>query len=660
MDFFSAQDQARKKTTQLITLFALAVVLLVVLTNLFLMTAMAIAGGELDSVVESLIQQFSWLQFFVIGSAVAVVILLGSLFRSWTMGRGGKAVAEMMGGTLISSSSREPEHRRLLNIVEEISIASGTQTPLLYVMQDEPGINAFAAGITTGDAAIVVTRGCLSQLNRSELQGIIAHEFSHILNGDMRLNMRLIGILFGILMLGLIGRFLIRISASSRSSSKQGNGVPLIALGAGLFILGYAGTFIGNLIKASVSRQREYLADASAVQFTRDPDGIGGALIRIGTLKSGSLLRNADAAEFSHTFFSEGVRNNYLSLLATHPPLKQRILRILPQWDGKFIAADIEERKPSQQIDKAAAGSDAERRRMTAETTMLLELLQHIEQSARPDAEAIARAADMVGSIPQTVVQNSRDPYGARAIVFALLIDADVDKAAKQITALHKQTEGDVARLTQQLAPVIRQMQPQQRLAVIEMAVPALRELSARHFQLFKRNIDALIQFDADVTLFEWTLQKIVVCSLSADHSRGTLQSDKSRLLGQLLPECAILLSVIARSSAQGEAETGNAFRAAAKELETGQIHLLASHEATVEALESTLEKLVQLRPLHKQRLLRACAVCVAADGRVAAVEVELLRAISLLLNCPMPPTDSLSSRRMPGSREYVDLMDSG
>ncbi len=654
MDFFSAQDEARKKTTLMITLFAIAVVLLVVLTNLFLMAAMAIAGGESDPGhlpgVAGLMQQFSWPQFFTVGSGVAVVILLGSLFRSWTMGRGGKAVAEMMGGALISSSSRDPDHRRLLNIVEEISIASGTQTPLVYVMQDEPGINAFAAGITTGDAAVVVTRGCLSQLNRSELQGIIAHEFSHILNGDMRLNMRLIGMLFGILMLGLIGRFLIRISATSRSSSKQGSGLPLIALGAGLFILGYAGTFIGNLIKASVSRQREYLADASAVQFTRDPDGIGGALIRIGALEDGSLLRNADAAEFSHAFFSEGVRNHFLSLLATHPPLKQRILRILPHWDGKFTPADNAGWKHSQQIDKQIASGDAGRRRIAAATTLLLELFQRIEKNASPDAETIAYAADLVESIPQAILQNSRDPYGARAIVFALLIDRDDDTAAQQITALHKQTEVDVALLTRQLAPVIRQLAPQQRLAVIEMAVPALRELSARHFQLFKRNIDALIQFDADVTLFEWTLQKIVVCSLSADHSRGALQSDKSRLLGQLLPECAILLSVIARSSAQDEAEAGKAFRAAAKELETDKIHLLASHEATVEAMDSALEKLAQLRPLHKQRLLRASAVCVSADGRVAAVEVELLRAISLLLNCPMPPTDSLSSRRMPGS----------
>lgn len=646
MDFFAAQDEARKKTTLLILLFAVAVVLLVVLTNLFLMAAMAIAGGESDPGhlpgMETFMRQFSWGRFAAVGGAVAAVILLGSLFRSWTMGRGGKAVAEMMGGSLVSPDSRQPDHRRLLNIVEEISIASGTQIPLVYIMQQEPGINAFAAGLTSGDAAIVVTRGCLQQLSRSELQGIIAHEFSHILNGDMRINMRLVGILFGILMLGLIGRFLIRFSGSSRSSSKQGNGLPWIALGAGLFILGYAGTFIGNLIKASVSRQREYLADASAVQFTRDPDGIGGALKKIGAVQAGSLLRNADAAEFSHTFFSEGVQSSYLSLLATHPPLKQRIQRILPHWNGNFSTGKATSPTHSQQRGARRrggqnSGSEAHRVRMATATTMLLELYQRLEHNARPDAETIAYASDVVNTIPDTIIQHSRDPYGARAMIFALLLDADDETAARQLSVVHTQTETGVARLTRQLLFEIRRLPPQQRLAVIEMAVPALRQLSDEQFRLFKSNIKALIQFDADFTLFEWTLQKIVVCSLSTDHSTGALQSGESRTLGQLLPECAILLSVMARSAADDEAAAGKAFHAAATELSAGKLQLLASDAARVEAMDGAFEKLVQLRPLHKQRLLRACALCVADDGRVAAAELELLRAISLLLNCPMP-----------------------
>ena len=642
MDFFSAQEAARKQTTLMISLFALAVLLLIVLTNLFLMAAMAIAGGESDPAylpaTETFLRQFSWLRFFVIGGAVVTVILLGSLFRSWTMGRGGKAVAEMMGGSLVSQNSTDPDHRRLLNVVEEIAIASGTQLPLVYVMQQELAINAFAAGISSGDAAIVVTRGCLQQLSRSELQGIIAHEFSHILNGDMRLNMRLIGILFGILMLGLIGRFLIRTSGSSGSSSKRGNGIPLIALGAGLFILGYAGTFIGNLIKASISRQREYLADASAVQFTRDPEGIGGALIRIGAMHNGSLLRNADAAEFSHTFFSEGVRNSFLSLLATHPPLKQRIARILPGWNGEFRVDDTKSPGSSKQNAGQHVGSDMDRVRMATASGILLDLFQRIEKNPYPDADTIAYAADVVRSIPPAIIQQSRDPYGARAILFAMLLDADEQAAAQQIGVLRQQSDNAVVRLTRQLLPVIQKLQSQQRLAVIEMAVPALRELSNRQFLLFKQNIDALIRFDADVTLFEWTLQKIVMCSLAADHARGALQSDKSYLLTQLLPECTVLFAVIARSAGHSDAGINKAFLAAAMELNEPQLQLPASHVTTLEALEIALDKLAQLRPLHKQQLLKACAVCVADDGRVAAEEMELLRAISLVLNCPISP----------------------
>ncbi|MEN8213110.1 MAG: M48 family metallopeptidase [Pseudomonadota bacterium] len=649
MDFFTAQDEARKKTTLLITLFALAVLLLVVLTNLFLMAAMAIAAGEPDpgrlSGLEHLMQQFSWMRFAAIGAAVLLVILLGSLFRSWTMGRGGKAVAEMMGATLITPDSRNPDYRRLLNIVEEMAIASGTTVPLVYVMQKEPAINAFAAGITAGDAAIVVTRGCLQQLSRDELQGIVAHEFSHILNGDMRLNMRLVGILFGILMLGLIGRFMLRTAGGSRrgSTARRGNGLPWMALGGGLFILGYAGTFIGNLIKASVSRQREYLADASAVQFTRDPQGIGGALIKIGALPGGSLLRSADAAELSHAYFSEGVRVRYLTMLATHPPLEERIRRVLPHWDGIFPREHGVVKEPLRGESQAAAADDKNANVKTAAaTTILLELLRRIGQSPGPDAGSIASAAVLVGRIPQTLLENSRDPYGARAVMFALLIDNSADTAARQLMALQMQAGDDVIRLTQRLLPMIRRLRPQLRLAVIEMATPALRELSARQLALFRESIDLLIRFDAETTLFEWTLQKIVMATLSVDHGKGDLVREPRRTLTQLLPECAILLSVVARAASRGDAEAAGSFQAAIDELQTAGIQLFDSRVATFEALDDAIGKLNQLKPLHKRRLLRACTVCVAADDSVAPAELELLRAISLLLNGPMPlPDDS-------------------
>ena len=222
-----------------------------------------------------------------------------------------------------------------------MAIASGTPTPPVYMMQEEPGINAFAAGFTPSDAVVGVTRGCVGQLSRDELQGVIGHEFSHILNGDMRLNIRLMGVLFGILVVGLIGSILLRSSlygSALQSRSSRGNSTQvLLIIGGVLMLVGFIGTLVGNLIKASVSRQREFLADASAVQFTRNPSGIAGALKKIGGFEAGSEMMNPHAPESSHMFFGRAVSSGFNSLFATHPPLEERIARLDSSWqpDGE-------------------------------------------------------------------------------------------------------------------------------------------------------------------------------------------------------------------------------------------------------------------------------------------------------------------------------------
>ncbi|HHH14063.1 MAG TPA: hypothetical protein ENJ98_07480, partial [Thiolapillus brandeum] len=396
MDFFAAQDDARRKTRWLIVLFVLAILSLVVLTNLFIML---FAEYSTDYYVQghtptTFWERFDWERFFWIGLGVTAVILLGSFIRTLSLRGGGRVVAEMMGARLVSGNPRDPLERRLLNVVEEMAIASGTPVPQVYVMDQEEGINAFAAGFGTGDAVIAVTRGTLEKLNRAELQGVVAHEFSHIVNGDMRLNIRLIGILFGILMVALIGRLLLRWGAiASHSRSRDSNGgVPLVVLGLGLLVLGYVGVFFGNLIKASVSRQREYLADASAVQFTREPQGIAGALKKIGGDAQGSLIRHPDAEELSHAYFSEGI--HYLfglnGLFATHPPLEKRILRVDPGWDGEFIVprpvspAEVEreeEKRHRLPLEGLAAGG-----------AVLTSVLDSMERGSTPDVANLEQA----------------------------------------------------------------------------------------------------------------------------------------------------------------------------------------------------------------------------------------------------------------------------
>jgi Zn-dependent protease with chaperone function len=346
-DFFERQSAARRSTKWLVVLFSFAVVAIV---GIVFLASLAAVGGfkqyasqaTTSSSVESPLSDVDYtnLQWEVPLGACAVTLLLiggGSLFKIAQLNGGGTTVAESVGGMRIAPNTTDPLERRLLNIVEEMALASGVPVPPVFMLPEEQGINAFAAGYSPSDAVVAVTRGTAEQLSRDELQGVVAHEFSHILNGDMRLNIRLIGLLHGILLLSLVGRILFRMTAySGRRRSKNDSAGAILVVGLVLIIIGSIGALMGNLIKAAVSRQREFLADASAVQFTRNPGGIAGALKRIGAAIKGSLLKHPNAAEMSHLYFGQGVWEGFSGLMATHPPLKKRILRLEPNWDGKY------------------------------------------------------------------------------------------------------------------------------------------------------------------------------------------------------------------------------------------------------------------------------------------------------------------------------------
>lgn len=364
MNFFEHQDSARRKTSHLVMLFVLAVLLLIGLTQLLVMAVLVWINGVPGQEWQMALQYFSWSMLLKIAGGIGAIVLLGSLFKLTQLSSGGKVIAEALGGRLLNLNSGDADERKLLNVVQEMAIASGTPVPPVYLIE-EPAINAFAAGYKPADAVIGVTRGCIQQLDRDELQGVIAHEFSHIFNGDMRLNVRLIGVLHGILVLGMIGFFILhsvsRTGYRSRSS-KNNSALPFLALGAGLMAIGYVGTFFGNWIKAAVSRQREFLADSSAVQFTRNPQGISGALKKIGGLSEGSRIENPQAAEMSHLFFGQAVQPFFSRLMATHPSLSERISRIEPNWNGRFSvtsssASNSESRTDAEFSDQHAAVS---------------------------------------------------------------------------------------------------------------------------------------------------------------------------------------------------------------------------------------------------------------------------------------------------------------
>lgn len=645
MNFFESQDRARKSTFQLVLLFGLAVVTLIIMTNLLVMVVFGYINNQQVQEGGTLLQQMDWQTFAVVSAGVGVVVLVGSLYKIMVLSAGGKVVAESLGGQLIPQNTDDLKQRTLLNVVEEIAIASGTPAPPVYLLADEPGINAFAAGFSPRDAVIGVTQGAIDHLSREQLQGVIAHEFSHIFNGDMHLNIRLIGVLHGILILGIIGYYLLystSLSRRGRSSEKGGGGI--LALAIGLMVIGYAGTFFGGLIKAAVSRQREYLADASAVQFTRNPDGIAGALKRIGGLEFGSKVENPGASEVSHAFFAQGVSGFMQGISATHPPLAKRILRIDPHWDGKFFPSDLPDKADLQtgqaQVSKKEVNTrEALAKNVAAVVTgaAMADVLNAVDQIGNPKEETIDHARSLLAELPTLILEAAREPYGARAVIYSLVLDPGQDVRDKQLAYLQSYADADVLLLAHKLLPAMKGLDIKHRLPLIDIAIPALKQLSLHQYQSFRANLVALIEMDSRVDLLEWSLQKILFTHLDGQFFKLTHTKTRYSDVGQLKHEVELILSVMAYAGQQDKNAIEQAFSAATSTLGIGGLQLMKKDEISLASLDESLEKLEKLKPLAKLQLLKACAVSVLRDQRISAVEVELLRAFSAVLGCPMP-----------------------
>ncbi len=641
MDFFAAQDRARKNTMGLVFYFFLAVVSLIILVNLLIMGVMLSTGlGVNESfTLDRFTNEFEWRTFALVGVGVAVVVLTGSLYKLIQLNGGGRVVAESLGGRLVSQNSQNPMDRKLLNVVEEMAVAAGAPVPPVYILEDEEGINAFAAGKTPGDAVIGVTRGCVEQLNRDQLQGVMAHEFSHILNGDMRLNIRLMGVLHGILLIGIIGYFILRsmmFSQHRRSSSRGNGGMVLLALGGGLMVIGFAGTFFGKLIKASVSRQREYLADASAVQFTRNPDGIANALKRIGGFKGQSYVESPGANETSHLFFCSAMHSFLGSVLATHPPLGKRIKRIEPRWNGKFDTSVItspgvvEKEEPARQGTGVVAAA--------AVVTAATDAMQALASVGQVDEAHISYARGIIDSIPPLIQAAVREPYGARAVIYALLISPAGGIRERQLARLEQYGDAGIHEQTERLLAEAGLLDAGVRLPLIDLAMPSLRQLSMRQYQLFKENLTALIEADKQISLFEWALQHILRHHLDANFTKRSIPRAKYSSLAELKEESVLLLSLLAYAGQSEVAAAGYAFAAAADILGQDDISLLPKSELNMTRLDGAIDRLARLQPLVKPQLLKACVAVVVADGRITPQESELVRAFAAALDCPLPP----------------------
>ena len=622
MNFFTYQDQARSNTRKLVFLFVAAVLSLILITSLLVIFVFAFYGQNQDQFAVNIDLVTSDI-FLTASVAVIAVVALGTLFRMGQLRGGGKVVAEALGGRLLNTNTRDADERRILNVVEEMAIASGTPVPPVYLMEDE-AINAFAAGYGPRDAVIGITRGCIRELSREELQGVVAHEFSHIFNGDMRLNIRLMGLLYGILVIGLIGYHVLR-STRYRGAARsgKGNAGAILVLGVGLLVIGYGGTFFGNLIKSAVSRQREFLADASAVQFTRNPDGIGGALKKIGGYKDGTLINSADAREISHMLFCSGIKSALSGLFATHPPLSERIRRIDPQWDGKLAYGG--------QVEKATGGTDGTSHFAGSGTAD-----SAVASVGNPSAAHLGMAAATLGKIPVLLQEEAHNSQGATLLIYSLLISLSDTAIAEKQQAIVKGSLADNDYLAFiQLEKAMAVIAREDYLSLIDLALPSLKQLSKQQYRSFMATLGKLIMADNDISLFEWCLFKILRSNLDDRPDRR----QKALTLQSLDKECTVLLSVLA-ACGHGDAQAaGSAFTQAAKFLDPGKALTFQPQAGSdMKLLEQALDRLNHVKPLQKPMLLKAMVTCINADGRVTPEESELLRAVGSLLDCPIPP----------------------
>ena len=650
MDFFTRQDQARRKTKWLVVYFVLAVISIILMVYGIALIASGYFGAHHYRYYSSYQNQTTFslwnpVLFGWVALGTVAVIAFGSAYKTAALSEGGSAVAESLGGRLVLSNSNDPDERKLLNVVEEMSIASGVPMPKVYVLDDEDGINAFAAGHTPSDAAVAVTRNCMTKLTRDELQGVIGHEFSHILNGDMRLNIRLIGILFGIFCLATIGRILLQVRSSN---SRDRNPLPWIGLL--LLAVGSLGLFFGRLIQAAVSRQREFLADASSVQFTRNPAGLSGALQKIGGY--GSLMESPHASDASHMFFASGLTDSLFGIMATHPPLEDRIKAIDPNWDGKFrrLPEDKPENlhlyrtpppvsSPIPDVLGSVLGGAILAEGATTPTAVKPQGVMPF--CGNPTPLHLKYAEQLRDSLPDNLKAAARQPLDATALVYTFLLSDDESLRQKQLAGITEHVSQAVADKVSALYPDVAAAAVRARLPLVNLALPALRQLDKSQYAQFSDTLEWLIDSDGQVEIFEFVLQKIVLRHLDAQFNGPRKMVVQYYTLKPLVPDCAVILSALAYMGSDAPEEIRKAFETGAPFLRApGEwgLQFLPADQCGIEQIDSALNRLAVAVPNIKRNLLEACARVVGADGVIQEPEAELLRAIADTLDCPIPP----------------------
>jgi len=659
LDFFEAQELARRTTRRLVLLYLLAVAAVAVAVCLGLGVAYALAvmsgaaapardvvidGSHLGSALVEILRHGVPTKLYAFGAGVTLLVIFGATgYRVAQLSGGGETVAEMVGARRVDPASADPGERRLLNVIEEMAIASGVHVPPAYVMDGERGINAFAAGFSPNEAVVAVTRGTLDALSRDELQGVIGHEFSHILNGDMRLNVRLLGVLFGIACIGQFGQFMIRSTAFRTvrvSRENRGPEVALVFLGIALAMIGFLGLEFARLIKAAISRQREFLADASSVQFTRNPDAIAGALDTIAASQHSTLVNDAHAEELSHMFFAQGVANWMGGLFDTHPPIEERIRRVRPGFQrSRYRAARAASLgagvRPVAVLDgagnvvKTIGGEDrvGNAGQATAATAAV------VASVGSPTSAHVDFAQRLLAAIPPALRARLSDPAGAQQVAFALAIAGDQASRAAKLAALRARRGEETARAVEQAWAETSRLDRGYALPLLSIALPVLTQLAQPQRDALVADVAKVIEADSKVTLAEFVLATILRQRLR--EGAGGPIPVRYRALTEVDGDLRVVLSLVAHAAV---ADTALAYAKGAQTLSLNVREPVPAAELSTARVGEALERLRLLAPLAKPRVIKACLDVASADGIITLAEAELTRMVAATLDCPLPP----------------------
>lgn len=634
MNFYEHKDRARRATRLLLALFALAVAAIVGALGLIVW----VAGGGRDAVL--------WTMGLTTG-----LILLASLYRTFQLrSAGGRAIASELEGSLVDPTGGDPQRRQLLNVVEEMAIASGVPVPEVYVLEQELGINAFVAGWSPGDAVLAVTRGAVDSLNRAELKGVVAHEFGHMLNGDMRLNMRLIGVLYGIEALALLGQGGMAPSDPSLhgASRRQGGAVVSITL----LVIGYAGLVLARWIRAGVSRQREYLADAHAVQFTREPEGVAGALKKVAALHAGL---NGNTEKISHMLFASDPVGQ---LFATHPPLEERIRRMQPYFDpgeleglGQRVRAKIQRAMRRRAVEEMRHQRTGEDPQPQSPADALAEAL-----GGHPALAQVLGAGALLAAIPGPLVWAARSQARAVELALYLLMHPDPEVRERQLAMIARVRGAEGEARVRELLALEPELRADQRLPLLEMSLPALRRHPRAEREQLTALVEQLIHADGRVAVHEYAMGRLLGRHLQ-EAGRPALARERGRAtLAQHGDAARFLLAVLAHHGHPEDPAAARAALTAGVGVLTGvlpvdvpmpeELSAATSGRAWAGVLDRVLEQLDRLCPRDKDRLIEAMVATVSHGGSAVTAEIELLRVVAASLHVPLP---------LPGFAEPAD-----